>query len=391
MTVLHMTPLTHHIDHAAHSAFLPVPAVAAAHAAAEGFGATTPGGRGQPEYHVMSLEDSGPGTLRDAVSRGSRHVVFDVAGTIALQSPVDVRGAFVTIDGLTAPAPGISLTNYGLTIRGKYGAHDVIVRGLRVRGPATRETNVKTSNDCISISHGAYNVLIDHVAVSGCTDGAIDIVGNASNLMDPPTRDITVQWSVLADTRKMMLIKYGTTRISLHHNLFVRGLVRHPHVTRQGLPVDDDVTLDMRNNIVWDWARGSATSVSYGARANIIANLYGNPQAATNDKRQALIVCRGDGAETPESYASCAEGEPAAAAFVYAGGNLSLDGVDVDRAGTLREPLEAASISTDSPCVAAHRVLEAARGNFVGDATERGYLASVTLASCPHPPVADDR
>ena len=39
-------------------------------------------------YHVTTLDDDGsPGTLRDAVSEGSRHVVFDVGGTITLDSP----------------------------------------------------------------------------------------------------------------------------------------------------------------------------------------------------------------------------------------------------------------------------------------------------------------
>jgi pectate lyase len=272
----------------------------------------------------------------------------------------------------------MTLTNYGLTIRGKYGAHDVIVRGLRVRGPATRETNVKTSNDCVSISHGAYNVLIDHVWVSGCTDGAIDIVGNASNLADPPTRDITVQWSVLADTRKMMLIKYGTTRISLHHNLFVRGLVRHPFITRQRLSADDDVTLDIRNNVVWDWAGGTGTSVGCGVRANIIANVYGNPLAAARDQRQALNVCRESGVKPCRS---CAESRRAPGAYVYTAGNVSLDGVDVDRVGTIQEPLEAAPVDTISACAAAHRVLQAAQARAL-DAAERRSLASVRLASC---------
>jgi hypothetical protein len=364
--------------------------VSAAHTPAEGYGASTPGGTGQPVYHVTSLEDSGPGTLRAAVSRGFRRVVFDVAGTIELQSPVELSGAFVTIDSLTAPAPGVTLTNYGLGIRGKNGAHDIIVRGIHVRGPATRETTVKTSNDCVSISHGAFNVLIDHVVATGCLDGAIDIVGNASNLADPPTRDITVQWSILSNTRKMMLIKYGTTRISLHHNLFIGGLVRHPSITRQGLPVDDDVTLDMRNNIVWDWGGGAGTSVGHGVRANIIANVYGNPLAAARDQRQALRICRGDGIETPDTYEICANGGPTAAAFAYTAGNLSVDGVNVDNAGTVPDPFKAAPVLTTSACVAAHDVLQVARARLV-DPADRAYLDSVRLESCPAAPGVHNR
>ena len=102
----------------------------------QGFGAETPGGSGQPTYRVTNLRDSGPGSLRDAVSRGQRYVVFDVAGEITLSDHVLVRGSYVTIDGFTAPPPGITIKNRGLYVRGIDGAHDVIVRGIRVRDAA---------------------------------------------------------------------------------------------------------------------------------------------------------------------------------------------------------------------------------------------------------------
>src|SRR6476659_10998443 len=92
--------------------------------AEQGFGAGTPGGSGKPVVHVVNLADSGAGSLRDAVSAGNRYVVFDVAGDIPLVSDVFVRGAFVTVDGSTAPAPGITLRTHGLSISGDRGAHD---------------------------------------------------------------------------------------------------------------------------------------------------------------------------------------------------------------------------------------------------------------------------
>lgn len=47
---------------------------------AEGFGANAVGGRGGTVYVVTNLNDSGAGSLRDAVSAKHRIVVFSVGG-----------------------------------------------------------------------------------------------------------------------------------------------------------------------------------------------------------------------------------------------------------------------------------------------------------------------
>ena len=178
----------------------------------QGFGATTLGGAGTPTVRVTTLADAGKGSLREALRRGNRTIVFEVAGEIALSTHIYVGGPFVTIDGLSAPPPGITLRGHGLIIRGNRGSHDVIVRGIRVRDSAI---------DGIQVAYSAYNVVIDRVSVAGASDGNIDIT---------ESHDVTVSWSIVGNNKKSMLIKYRPSRITLHHNLLVGSLERSPQV-----------------------------------------------------------------------------------------------------------------------------------------------------------------
>src|SRR6185436_10996542 len=226
----------------------------------QGFGANTPGGEGQPVVHVTNLNDSGPGSLREAVSHGNRNIVFDVAGDIRLTELLYVRGAFVTIDGFTAPSPGITLRNWSLVIAGDHGAHDVIVRGIRVRD---------SMNDGIMIKYSAYNVVVDHVSLSGAIDGNVDVTRDA--------HDVTVSWSILAGNNKNVLIKYNPSRVTFHHNLLISGRTRNPLISMDDFPVlATDTTVDLRNNLIWAWGSGSGfgTWVEHGARANVVNNFY---------------------------------------------------------------------------------------------------------------------
>jgi pectate lyase len=315
---------------------------AAAQAAIEGFGTGTTGGDLFPDEHVTHLGDSGPGSLRAALAAGNRRVVFDVGGTITLTSPLFVMGANVTIDGFTAPPPGITLAGNGLIIRGNVGinnltpSHDVIVRGLRIRGVPI---------DGIQVAFGAYNVVISHVSVWGSGDGLIDITESS--------HDVTVAWSILAGAIKAMLVKYNAHRVTLHHNLWVGSRNRNPQVSVDdiGTPADD-TTIDMRNNVVYDWSGGVGTTIHHGARANVVANFYSSPASLLLlDKKQALIVCQGS---------NCFDGNPANSGRAFAEGNVSGDflAMDLDSAGTEGVPFDAAPVTTDDACTAATLVLE---------------------------------
>lgn len=324
----------------------------------QGFGASTPGGAGGPLIRVTTLADSGPGSLREAVAAGNRTVVFDVGGDIVLQDYLYVRGAFITIDGTSAPPPGITLRNRGLIVRGSRGAHDVIVRGIRVRNSAI---------DGIQVAYGAYNVVIDHVSIAGSGDGNLDITEDS--------HDVTVSWSVLAApaSGKSMLIKYNPARVTLHHNLFVNANGRNPNVSidNAGTPAGD-TTLDMRNNVVANWSNGWGTLVHYGSAANVVANYYSSPASTVSKQRQAILVC-----------ASPCQGDPASAGWAHVAGNVSGDAAaaNLNAAGNVAVPFAAPIVDAEDACTAALRVLAEA-GVRPLDALDTQHVASVAAPAC---------
>jgi pectate lyase len=208
---------------------------------AEGYGAFTKGGRGGKIFIVTNLNDSGPGSLREAIeAKGPRTVIFGVGGTIETTG-LDVREPYLTIAGQTAPGDGICI---------KKGAgngnafdisrtHDVIIRFLRFRaGNNTGE--VRCESFRVSNSE---NVIIDHCSSSWGNPETF----SASGAMDR----CTVQWCIMSEGNNEQKHAFSTIiagdRSTWHHNLFAHIFSRVP---RWG---DITVQCDFRNNAIYDW------------------------------------------------------------------------------------------------------------------------------------------
>ncbi len=132
---------------------------------AEGYGRFAIGGRGGRVLHVTNLNDSGPGSLREAIeATGPRTVIFDVSGLISLKSKLIFRGEneFLTVAGQTAPGKGICIRNYTF---GGLGGRDTILRFIRLRlGSLTGET--MDGMGFASCDH----CIIDHCSISWSID-----------------------------------------------------------------------------------------------------------------------------------------------------------------------------------------------------------------------------
>lgn len=137
---------------------------------AEGFGKNTTGGRGGSVYHVTNLNDSGPGSFRDAVSQPNRTVVFDVSGVINISDRI-VISKNVTVAGQTAPGGGITLYGNGIALTTSSG--NDIIRYIRIR----MGKNGDSGKDAVGIS-GGQNYLFDHVSISWGRDGTLDVNGS---------------------------------------------------------------------------------------------------------------------------------------------------------------------------------------------------------------------
>ncbi|MEC7523024.1 MAG: hypothetical protein VYE22_24315 [Myxococcota bacterium] len=231
---------------------------------AHGYGAYTSGGRGGRVIEVTSLDETGPGTLAEAMSAsGPRVIVFATSGYIDWSAiERSIREPNVSILGQTAPAPGITLRHSTLRV----SASEVILRHLRVR----RSNRDGRSNDALRIirqrdGEPLRHVIADHCSLSWGTDENLSFGGRPTS----PVSDVTVQHCLLAEglNHYQVLIAHDTARISLIRNLFAHTDNRIPENTYGRGEV-----YEFNNNIVFDYNR--ATTIATVATVDVIGNVY---------------------------------------------------------------------------------------------------------------------
>jgi pectate lyase len=244
---------------------------------AEGGGKLSFGGRGGKVFIVTSLEDSGPGTFREALeSAGPRIVVFSVAGIINLKNRIVVRAPYLTIAGQTAPGDGVCIAGNTVEIE----AHDVVIRYMRFRRGAM---DVGDRNDSLG-GNPIGNIIVDHCSCSWGFDENLSMYrhmydpGDGTKELKLPTCNITIQWSISSEALDTFNHAFGGTwggrNDTFHHNLFACNTGRN---CSMGLGGD----FNYINNVIFNWRHRTVDGGDDTSQVNIINNYY-KPGPITN-------------------------------------------------------------------------------------------------------------
>lgn len=249
-----------------------------------GSGSYVTGGRGGVVVHVTNLNNSGSGSLRDALLMTvPRIIVFDVSGRVHLTSMIELidENSDFTILGQTAPEGGITISGKPLQLGGGYGranqpCNNVIIRFVRFRnGSYTGVGDEYLHNGLIST--GTDGLVVDHCSFSFNDDQAISLIASYGNL-----DNITVSRCVFSENATGLVLGLNTqpmeTRdISIHQNLFKDQMHRQPNYGGVG-------QIDIVNNVHDNFPSRLVNINSSGSKdVNYIANYIRRGASSTND------------------------------------------------------------------------------------------------------------
>ena len=251
---------------------------------AEGGGMDSFGGRGGKILVVTSLEDDGPGTLREACETGgARIIVFNVAGEIHLKRPIHLRAPYVTIAGQTAPGQGVVVTGETLEV----DTHDVIIRYMRFRRGAM---DVAHRDDACG-GNGIGNIIYDHCSASWGLDEVMSmyrhVYARKANGYGEKLAccNITIQDCIFGEGLDLYNHGFGAS-IGGYNSLFTRNLFANNFSRNPSIAMNGD--FNFVNNVLYNWWNRSIDGGDHTSLYNIINN-YFKPGLVTGFDANQLV------------------------------------------------------------------------------------------------------
>lgn len=206
------------------SAYLP-----SADPEAQGPGKAATGGAGGASCVVSNHAAAGAGSFSSCARQSNVVVTFADQGPFTVDSQQTYIGSNITIDGCAVG--GVTLDQpsdmYRAVVMEGPGSN-VILRCLRFQGHAKEGGD--NEHDLVAFdgtSGGISRVFVDRCTFNKATDGALDIVGDVS--------EMTVQRSLFYTNPMTMLIKYQFGNrfprdLSIHHNVYTQNGERNPQI-----------------------------------------------------------------------------------------------------------------------------------------------------------------
>lgn len=251
-----------------------------------GSGAYVSGGRGQSVYHVTNLNNSGAGSLRDALSASNRTIVFDVSGVCSLTGSLNCTNkSNITIAFQTAPEGGFTVDGDRVYFE---NVKNLVVRYARFKGGVDSKSFEGGGTNSFQAKGAVYQQIFDH-----CTFAFGFFQGGSwyESGIGVVNGEFTVQRCFFANNDRGVLSgqesgSAGTTsHFSFISNLFYNQTHRTPNVAGDGTRVD------VINNVTW-FALNRLMQPAGSLQLNHIGNYYDYNRTKVNNYKLNMYGSR---------------------------------------------------------------------------------------------------